>query len=358
MSDDNIFDVQNVTLRFGGVVSLNDVSLHQRRGEILAVIGPNGAGKTSLFNSLTGVYKPQEGTITFTGEPGNPVSVIGRKPHRLNGAGIARTFQASRMFSALTTFENVKIGAESHRGLGAVGAMLGGPATRRGEKESDRRTIELLDFVGLRDEANTLSASLSYGARRRLEIARGLATNPKVLLLDEPAAGTNPAEKLDLTELIRKVRDEMSRVVELKVEGRTQVVNIIQVFQNIGSEAIQARLQRKLGEFKPACYYGCLLTRPPETLRFDDAEHPTSMETILRGLGAEPVEWNYKTECCGAGMTMADEDTVLELSHKILSNATLHGANCLVVACPMCHVNLDMKQPDVERRYVREPVRG
>ncbi len=209
MSDDNIFDVQNVTLRFGGVVSLNDVSLHQRRGEILAVIGPNGAGKTSLFNSLTGVYKPQEGTITFTGEPGNPVSVIGRKPHRLNGAGIARTFQASRMFSALTTFENVKIGAESHRGLGAVGAMLGGPATRRGEKESDRRTIELLDFVGLRDEANTLSASLSYGARRRLEIARGLATNPKVLLLDEPAAGTNPAEKLDLTELIRKVRDEM-----------------------------------------------------------------------------------------------------------------------------------------------------
>ncbi len=209
MSEDRIFDVKNVTLRFGGVVSLNDVSLHQNRGEILAVIGPNGAGKTSLFNSLTGVYRPQEGTITFSGEPGHSVSVIGRKPHLLNAAGIARTFQASRMFSALTTFENVKIGAESHKGLGAVGAMLGGPATRRGEKLSDARTIELLDFVGLRGEANTLSASLSYGARRRLEIARGLATNPKVLLLDEPAAGTNPAEKLELTELIRKVRDEM-----------------------------------------------------------------------------------------------------------------------------------------------------
>ena len=209
MSDDHIFDVKNVTLRFGGVVSLNDVSLHQNRGEILAVIGPNGAGKTSLFNSLTGVYRPQEGTITFSGEPGHSVSVIGRKPHLLNAAGIARTFQASRMFSALTTFENVKIGAESHKGLGAVGAMLGGPGTRRGEKLSDARTIELLDFVGLRGEANTLSASLSYGARRRLEIARGLATNPKVLLLDEPAAGTNPAEKLELTELIRKVRDEM-----------------------------------------------------------------------------------------------------------------------------------------------------
>jgi len=209
VSDDYIFDVKNVTLRFGGVVSLNDVSLHQKRGEILAVIGPNGAGKTSLFNSLTGVYRPQEGTITFSGEPGHSVSVIGRKPHLLNAAGIARTFQASRMFSALTTFENVKIGAESHKGFGAVGAMLGGPGNRRGEKLSDARTIELLDFVGLRAEANTLSASLSYGARRRLEIARGLATNPKVLLLDEPAAGTNPAEKLELTELIRKVRDQM-----------------------------------------------------------------------------------------------------------------------------------------------------
>ena len=209
MSEDRIFDVKNVTLRFGGVVSLNDVTLHQNRGEILAVIGPNGAGKTSLFNSLTGVYRPQEGSITFSGEIGHSVSVIGRKPHLLNAAGIARTFQASRMFSALTTFENVKIGAESHKGIGAVGAMLGGPGTRRGEKLSDARTIELLDFVGLRAEANTLSASLSYGARRRLEIARGLATNPKVLLLDEPAACTNPAEKLELTELIRKVRDEM-----------------------------------------------------------------------------------------------------------------------------------------------------
>jgi branched-chain amino acid transport system ATP-binding protein len=113
------------------------------------------------------------------------------------------------MFSALTTFENVKIGAESHRGIGVLGAMVKGPATRRGEKMSDARTIELLDFVGLRDRANTISASLSYGDRRRLEIARGLATNPQVLLLDEPAAGTNPAEKIQLTQLIRKVRDEM-----------------------------------------------------------------------------------------------------------------------------------------------------
>ena len=205
---ENIFEVRDVTLRFGGVVSLNDVSLDMRRGEILAVIGPNGAGKTSLFNSLTGVYQPQEGTITFTGRDGKSMSVIGKKAFRVSNAGVARTFQASRMFSALTAFENVKIGAESHRGIGVVGAMLHGPRTRRGERESDALTIELMDFVGLRDKANTISASLSYGDRRRLEIARGLATNPQVLLLDEPAAGTNPSEKVELTELIRKVRDE------------------------------------------------------------------------------------------------------------------------------------------------------
>jgi branched-chain amino acid transport system ATP-binding protein len=204
---ENIFDVRDVTLRFGGVVSLNDVSLNMRRGEILAVIGPNGAGKTSLFNSLTGVYEPQEGSITFTGRDGKEMSIIGQKAHRVAKAGVARTFQASRMFSALTAFENVKIGAESHRGIGVVGAMLRGPRTRRGERESDALTIELMDFVGLRDKANTISASLSYGDRRRLEIARGLATSPQVLLLDEPAAGTNPSEKVELTELIRKVRD-------------------------------------------------------------------------------------------------------------------------------------------------------
>lgn len=209
MTTDLIFDVQHVTLRFGGVVSLNDVSLNQRRGEILAVIGPNGAGKTSLFNSLTGVYQPQEGTILFAGRDAKPMSVIGKKAHRVSAAGVARTFQASRMFSALTTFENVKIGAESHKGFGVVGAMVKGPHTRREEKASDARTLELLDFVGLRKKANTLSASLSYGDRRRLEIARGLATQPQVLLLDEPAAGTNPSEKLGLAELIRRVRDEM-----------------------------------------------------------------------------------------------------------------------------------------------------
>jgi branched-chain amino acid transport system ATP-binding protein len=223
-----IFDVKNVTLRFGGVVSLNSVSLQHREGEILAVIGPNGAGKTSLFNSLTGVYQPQEGEITFYGRDGHTISVIGKKAHRVASAGVARTFQASRMFSALTTFENVKIAAESHRGIGAVGAMLRGPLTRRDEHQSDEKTVKLLDFVGLRERANTISASLSYGDRRRLEIARGLATGPKVLLLDEPAAGTNPAEKIQLADLIRKVRDEMGVAILLIEHDMKLVMSLVE----------------------------------------------------------------------------------------------------------------------------------
>jgi heterodisulfide reductase subunit B2 len=157
-------------------------------------------------------------------------------------------------------------------------------------------------------------------------------------------AGRNLSSDADL-------RREMSGVVELEVTGSTRILNLIQVLQQVGYERIQASAVRRLDQFRPACYYGCLLTRPPKDLRFDDCEHPSSMETLLALLGASPVEWNYKTECCGAGMTMADESIVLDLSHRILSNAAAHGANCIAVACPMCHVNLDMKQTDVARRH-------
>ena len=208
MSAELIFDVNDVTLRFGGVVSLRNVTVQMRRGEILAVIGPNGAGKTSLFNSLTGVYQPQEGSIDFINHDGQVIPVIGKKAFQVSKAGVARTFQASRLFGALTTFENVKIAAESHSGLGLVGSLLKGPVTRRGERESDELALELLKFVGLTSEAGKIANALSYGARRRLEIARGLATRPDVLLLDEPAAGTNPSEKLELAQLIRRVRDD------------------------------------------------------------------------------------------------------------------------------------------------------
>ncbi len=205
---DLIIRAEQLTLRFGGVVSLRDVSIEMRRGEILAVIGPNGAGKTSLFNSLTGVYQPQEGTITFMALDAAPLSVIGKKAHQIAQAGVSRTFQASRLFSALSVFENIKIGAEDHRGIGLVGALVNGPRTRRGEHQSDDVVVGLLEFVGLTSEANVIASQLSYGARRRLEIARALATDPEVILLDEPAAGTNPSEKLELAVLIRRVRDE------------------------------------------------------------------------------------------------------------------------------------------------------
>jgi heterodisulfide reductase subunit B2 len=148
-----------------------------------------------------------------------------------------------------------------------------------------------------------------------------------------------------------ELRRQMSEIVELPVAGTTQVCNLIQVFQKVGIEQLAKAQKRPLADFAPACYYGCLLTRPPEEVDFDDCEQPSSMETLLAALGARPVEWNYKTECCGAGMTMAAEETVLDLSHKILHDAAAHGANCLVVACPMCHVNLDMKQADIERRH-------
>ena len=208
VATDDILDVQNVTMRFGGVTSLNNVSLQQRRGEILAVIGPNGAGKTSLFNCLTGVYRPQEGIINFHAAKHGTVNLVGKPPHRVNHMGVARTFQTSRMFNALTTFENIKIGVESGQKTGPIGAMLHLPRTRREERESDYRTLDLLELVGLTHRLNTMADSLPYGDRRRLEIARALGTNPEVLLLDEPAAGTNPSEKLGLAELIRTINKE------------------------------------------------------------------------------------------------------------------------------------------------------
>ena len=148
-----------------------------------------------------------------------------------------------------------------------------------------------------------------------------------------------------------RLQKEISEIVELEVDGGTQVLNFIQVVQKVGLKAICRQVVRPLGEFRPACYYGCLLTRPPRDVQFDDCEQPSSMETVLAALGAAPVDWNFKTECCGAGMTLADEETVLDLSHKILSDAAAHQASCIVVACPMCHVNLDMKQADIERRF-------
>ena len=206
---DIVYDVRDVTLRFGGVVSLNNVSLQMHRGEILAIIGPNGAGKTSLFNSLTGVYTPQEGSIHLSGRAGDKtVSVLGMPTHKVNRLGVARTFQNIRLFPALTALENVKVGVETRQHSDPISAMLGLPWQRREERESTRIAYELLSDVGLAARANDLARSLAYGEQRRLEIARALGTQPGVLLLDEPAAGTNPVEKRELAELIKRIQVE------------------------------------------------------------------------------------------------------------------------------------------------------
>jgi branched-chain amino acid transport system ATP-binding protein len=209
-----ILEVRDVTLRFGGVTSLAEVTLTQRRGEILSVIGPNGAGKTSLFNCITGVYKPQEGSITLHTDGGS-TGLVGRSPARVTQLGVARTFQNIRLFNALSAVENVKIGVESRQHTGPIGAMLRLPRTRREDRESDQRAFELLEFVGLKRRANELASSLPYGDQRRLEIARALGTSPQLLLLDEPAAGTNPSEKLQLAELIRTIQRETGTTILL-----------------------------------------------------------------------------------------------------------------------------------------------
>ena len=144
--------------------------------------------------------------------------------------------------------------------------------------------------------------------------------------------------------------EEITRIVEGTPNG-TRVLNLVQAFELVGLDTIKAAVKNPLKDLEVACYYGCLLTRPPEIVAFDDCEQPELMERIVAALGAKTVAWNYQTECCGAGMTLASEETVLELSHKILVDAARHGANALVVACPMCHVNLDMKQSAIEERY-------
>lgn len=212
---DLILDVQSVTLRFGGVVSLADVSLRALRGEILSVIGPNGAGKTSLFNCLTGVYEPQAGSILFSPARGRAASLVGLSPHRISALGIARTFQTARLFAGLNVFDNVLIGVESKSHAGPIGAILRLPKVTREEAAAKDRTAELLELTGLSRRSSDLAASLAYGDRRRLEIARALGTQPEVLLLDEPAAGTNPTEKRGLSELIQRINTTLGVTVLL-----------------------------------------------------------------------------------------------------------------------------------------------
>ncbi|MGE0874384.1 MAG: ABC transporter ATP-binding protein [Burkholderiales bacterium] len=196
-----LLEAAGVSRSFGGVQALRDVSFAIRAGEIYGLIGPNGAGKTTLFNVLTGLYEPGAGSFTLAGR-----RLTGLKPHQIVEAGVARTFQNIRLFRNLSALENVMIGRHVRSRAGVVGAILRDARTRAEEQAIEARALELLEKVGIRARANDAAGSLSYGDQRRLEIARALATEPKVLALDEPAAGMNPAETQALKGLLHRIR--------------------------------------------------------------------------------------------------------------------------------------------------------
>ena len=228
-----LLEVDHVTLKFGGLTALNDVSFDIREGEILGLIGPNGAGKTTCFNVMTGVYRPTSGEARFDGH-----SLSKLKRHKITKLGLARTFQNIRLFKSMTVLENVMVGTDAHSKVGFWDALLRTPRHRKTEAASLARAKELLDLVGIRARHDELAANLSYGDQRRLEIARAMGTNPKLLCLDEPAAGFNPAEKVKLMELIRKVRDAGYTVLLIEhdmrlVMGVTDRIVVLEFGQKI-----------------------------------------------------------------------------------------------------------------------------
>lgn len=213
-----VLEVNHATMRFGGLVAVNDLSMHIDHQEIVALIGPNGAGKTTAFNMITGVYTPTEGSVTLSGR-----SITGMRPDRIAAAGIARTFQNIRLFKALTVLDNVVISQHLRLTSSWVGAVLRSPRYRKENAQMYARAKELLTYMGLWEVCGEIASSLPYGMQRKLEIARALATQPTLLLLDEPAAGMNPAESAELTELIRGIRDQFHLTV-LLIEHHMDVV--------------------------------------------------------------------------------------------------------------------------------------
>jgi len=198
-----LLEVRHVTKRFGGLLALDEVSLSLQKGEIYGLIGPNGAGKTTLFNVLTGLYSSDNGEFFFNGE-----KLISTKPHAVAECGIARTFQNIRLFENMSALENVMVGRHVRTRAGVIGAVLRGSRTREEEDGIRSRAFALLQYVGIAEYANNLSSHLSYGDQRRLEIARALATEPKLLALDEPAAGMNATETAGLKKLLEIIRGD------------------------------------------------------------------------------------------------------------------------------------------------------
>jgi branched-chain amino acid transport system ATP-binding protein len=236
--------VQKLVKRFGGLVAIGDLDLDIKEKAIHSVIGPNGAGKTTLFNCITGFYKPEEGDILLDGE-----SLLGKLPDQITHKGIARTYQNIRLFANMPAIENVLVGLHSHLKSGLAGAIFRFPRVRQEESEALEEARRLLRFVGLTGKGDLLAKNLPYGDQRRLEIARALASKPKVLLLDEPTAGMNPQETAEMTHFIQNLRDALGITILLiehdmrVVMGISETVSVLDYGVKI-AEGVPAEIQR------------------------------------------------------------------------------------------------------------------
>src|SRR2546423_1760817 len=238
-SDGQILAVDALTKRFGGLTAVNKVSFHIDKGEIFSLIGPNGAGNTTLFNTMTGIYSATSGAVVFEGR-----AITGLKPYRVAELGIGRTFQQIRLFSYMTALDNVRVGEHSRMHAKVWDALFRTRTARNEEVRVTERAIELLKFVGIEQHVHNYARNLPYGHQRRLEIARALASDPHLLLLDEPAAGANPQEKVELMELVEKVRSE--GVTVLLIEHDMKVV------MGISDRIVVLDYGEKIAEGKPA----------------------------------------------------------------------------------------------------------
>ncbi len=238
--NDNLLEAKDISKTFGGIVAVQKVDFYIPRKSIISLIGPNGAGKTTFFNLITGIYAPSTGAITFDGQP------LGQlKPHEVTQRGIARTFQNIRLFSNMTALENVMVGEHSRLRTGLFGAVFRPPRVVVEEKMARKRGLDLLSFVGLAGKGNEFAKNLPYGDQRRLEIARALGTDPKLLLLDEPTAGMNPNESTSLTRLVDRLRTDLGLTV-LLIEHDMKVV------MEVSDRITVLNFGRKIAEGQPA----------------------------------------------------------------------------------------------------------
>ena len=235
-----LLETVNIVKSFGGLTAINRVNFQLEAGRIISIIGPNGAGKTTFFNTLTGLYKPDQGKITFNGK-----SIVGLRPDQIAAKGMARTFQNIRLFGEMTVIENILVGMHTHLKQSPLEVLLRLPGFRREERLCEQKAVELMHYVGLGDVGNELAKNLPYGAQRRLEIARALAAEPLLLLLDEPAAGMNPQETEEVTQLFRNIRDEKGITI-LLIEHDMRVV------MNISEQIMVMDYGEKIAESSPA----------------------------------------------------------------------------------------------------------